>query len=120
MKDERIILQSQALRKLNKALIHIEGWGVPLKSIKDVDEYLANCRETLAEIYNFRENVRNDYLTLVMYLTMHKIDLMVEKVSLLERMHNAATSNYPYALRSYKKEISILEEWIKANKSLFK
>jgi len=114
------IERAACLRRLHASLIHIEGWGAKLKTIKDVEEYLDNARQQVAEIQNFNDKGRADYLTLVMYMTMHKLDLKIENVSIIERLDNIRSSNYRAALRSWKKEVSILEDWLKVSKSFFK
>jgi len=114
------IERAACLRRLHNELIHIEGWGTKLKTIKDVYDYLDNCRQQVAEVQNFKDKAKADYLTLVMYHTMHNLDLKVENISLLERLNNALSSNYRPALRSWKKEVSILEAWLKANEKWFK
>lgn len=114
------IERAASLRRLHASLIHIEGWGAKLKTLNDVVEYLDNARQQVAEIQNFNDKARANYLTMVMYLTMHKIDLKIENISIIECLDNVRSSNYRAALRSWKKEVSILEDWLKASKPFFK
>jgi len=120
MADERIILQRQALRKLNSSLIHIEGWGAKLTTWQEVDEYLANCRETLAEVHNYRDKMRNDFLTLMMYMTLNNLSLQIGNIPLLDKINNVASGWYKPVVRSYTFEIATLETWQNSNKRLFK
>lgn len=116
----QIAEQKAAIRKLNEQLIHIEGWGGPLKTFDDVKEYYANAIETRAEIKNSRESYKNNFLLMYLYLSFKAGELKIGHTSILDIMNNNYISMARYAERSYKREIEIIEAWLKVSKAFFK
>ena len=119
MKDTRTFEQRMAIRLLNAQLIHVVGWGVPLKTKDDVNEYLDNARATLQEVQKFRDDFRKHMMVLFTWASMHNLHLSQGNTKLLDMINNAALGWAVYAERSWKAEIRILESWIKQNKNLF-
>lgn len=120
MKDTRTPEQRAAIRELNEQLIHLEGWGGPLKTKDDVNEYLDNARANLSEVRQFQDSYRNEFLVVFTYLALNKLHLEAGGIKLMDKMNNVTLGFYRYAERSWRKEVAIIEAWVKQYKMLFK